>query len=135
MTLTIHSTPKTATTTADKGGDWSYTVTGLEPGNHYIVATVTDPSTKLTSTSAKLISFTLTAAKVPAVTAKAVTQPVAKTSSTGLFVALGVLAVLLLLGGGGWYGWRLRRKKHAGGTKPPSPTTSEPHIPPAGDQL
>ena len=46
VSLTIHSTPKTVTTTADANGNWSYTVTGLAPGSHYIEASVTDPVTK-----------------------------------------------------------------------------------------
>src|SRR6266542_428713 len=62
VTLVIHSTPRTVSVVADKDGNWSYSVSGLEPGNHYVEATVTDPTTNTTSEAAKLLDFTVTAA-------------------------------------------------------------------------
>lgn len=57
--LTIHSTPRTATVTADAIGRWKYVISGLESGSHKIEATVTDPATKLTSPSVLLAQFTI----------------------------------------------------------------------------
>ncbi|MBI3955859.1 hypothetical protein HY339_01235 [Candidatus Gottesmanbacteria bacterium] len=43
VTITIYSTPQTATVTADSSGNWSYTPdTPLESGPHNVVASVTD---------------------------------------------------------------------------------------------
>jgi hypothetical protein len=103
VTLAIHSTPKTVTTTADKDGHWSYTVNGLEPGDHYVEATVTDPATNKTSDSAKLLSFKLTAHKTPAV---AHATPASKKQSyVPLIVGLAVV-VVALLGSATWFLWR-----------------------------
>ncbi len=45
VTLTIYSTPRTVTVTADSNGNWSYTPdTALESGPHNVVASVTDQS-------------------------------------------------------------------------------------------
>lgn len=45
VTLTIYSTPRTVTVTADSSGNWSYTPdTPLESGPHNVVASVTDQS-------------------------------------------------------------------------------------------
>lgn len=108
VTLTIHSTPKTVTTTADKDGRWSYTVAGLEVGDHYIEAAVTDPTTNKTSDTAKLISFTLTAARKSPVTQ---TAEVPKRQSNTLLI-LGLVGVALIIGGGGWLFWRRRVRKN-----------------------
>lgn len=108
VTLTIHSAPKTVATTADKNGDWTYTVTGLSPGSHYVEASVKDPVTNQTSPVAKLLSFTVTAAKT-ASTAAAPTATPAKKSSLGSIVV--IIIILAVLAGGGWYGWQWRQKK------------------------
>ena len=42
--LYIHSELKTAETRADANGDWSYEITGLEPGDHRVEAEVIDES-------------------------------------------------------------------------------------------
>lgn len=57
VTLTIHSTPRTAKVTADAQGIWSYVVSGLEEGAHKIEAFVTDPITHLNSSTTTLASF------------------------------------------------------------------------------
>jgi hypothetical protein len=99
VTLTIHSTPMTVTTTADGSGKWSYTVTGLAAGSHYVEASVMDPATKLSSPTAKLLSFTVK----PVVAAATVTAP--KKSSSKLPMVLGVIILLALAGGGYWW-WK-----------------------------
>lgn len=58
VTLTIYSTPRTVTVTADGMGSWSYTPeTALETGPHNIVASVTDQSGQTqTATSAFVVA-------------------------------------------------------------------------------
>lgn len=109
VTLTIHSTPKTATVTADANGDWTYTVdrNSLEPGNHTVYATVTDPTTKQTSAQSTLLSFKLTADKRSAATVAQVAA--AKKSSKGRVIAVGALLVILAAG----VGYLIWRRKHA----------------------
>ncbi|MBI4066253.1 hypothetical protein HY411_00910 [Candidatus Gottesmanbacteria bacterium] len=58
ITLTIYSTPRTVTVTADASGNWAYTPdTALESGPHNIVASVTNQSGQTqTATSAFIIA-------------------------------------------------------------------------------
>lgn len=58
ITLTIYSTPRTVTVTADINGNWVYTPdTALESGPHNIVASVTDQSGQTeTATSAFIVA-------------------------------------------------------------------------------
>jgi hypothetical protein len=118
VTLTIHSIPKTVTATADKDGNWSYTVTGLEPGDHYVEASVTDPATSKTSPTAKLLSFTVTAATPVAASHKLADTSVKKSHSS-LYVLL--LLILAVLAAAGWYGWKWWNKKKI--DKPDLPAT------------
>ena len=107
VTLTIHSTPKTATITADKDGHWTYTISGLETGDHYVEAAVTDPATNKTSPNTKILAFTLT--KAPTKIATTATTPKKKQSHA---VLIGVIVILMLAAlGGAWYVWR-RKKSH-----------------------
>ncbi len=108
VTLTIHSTPKTAIVTADKDGNWSYTITGLTPGSHYVEAAVTDPATKQTSPTAKLLSFTVTAVKVSPVNPVA-SAPATKQNNAMIAVII-ALIVVAILGAGGWYFWAKHRR-------------------------
>lgn len=121
VTLTIHSTPRTATVTADKDGSWTYTVTGLEAGQHHVEATVTDPTTKLTSAPAVLADFTV--APVKAVQ-KAV-DPVKKKSSLLPMAAYGGVA-LVVIAAGVLVLIMLKRRHHAVDN---SPTTIMPDVP------
>lgn len=58
VTITIYSTPHTATVTADENGNWSYTPeTPLEAGPHNVVASVTDQNGQTqTATSAFVVA-------------------------------------------------------------------------------
>lgn len=107
VTLTIHSTPKTVTTTADKDGHWTYTISGLEAGDHYVEAAVTDPATNKTSPATKVLAFTLT--KKPAQTT-ATTASSPKKQSHAILISTVVVIALAALGGT-WYFWR-RKQAH-----------------------
>jgi len=108
ITLTIHSTPKTVAVLADASGKWTYTFTGLQPGNHTIEATVKDPTTNQTSASAKLLSFTIKASSVAKATTSASTP--AKKKSMILPVAIGIL-ILLVLAASMWLVMVKKRRK------------------------
>lgn len=102
VTLTIHSTPRTATVTADANGNWTYTVTGLESGQHHVEAAVTDPTTKLTSAPVTIAAFTLgpSNARNVAATGHAATS---KKAVSPLILVLPVLVVLALVAGFWWF--------------------------------
>ena len=136
VTLTIHSTPRTTTATADKNGNWSYSVSGLEPGNHYIDASVTDPKTKKTSPTTKLLSFTVTAAKLP-IPAANITQP--KKSKTSMWIAGGVILLLIVAGATWLIRKRLQKKSAAVSSVPaqgytPTETGDTPNLPEEPEQ-
>ncbi len=88
VNLVIHSIPKKVALTSNSDGSWSYLVTGLAPGSHYIEASVTDPASKLASPSAKIVSF-----KIDAVTVSP--APKQKTNSTQYIVG-GIVLVILI---------------------------------------
>jgi len=106
VTLTIHSTPKTVTTTADNFGNWNYTLTGLATGNHFVEATVTDPTTKKVSAATKLLSF-----KVATPTATTTAAKPAKSHTLLYIILLALLLVIIVLAI-----WLLRRKRKARAT-------------------
>lgn len=114
VTLTIHSTPRTVTTTADKKGNWSYTVTGLAPGNHTVQANVKDPATGKTSPTAQILAFSIKKSIPETVATTTAAVKVAKKSSK-LPLLVGII-VIVLAAGGGWYGWKWWNKKKTGGT-------------------
>ena len=111
VTLTIHSTPQTVTTNADKDGNWSYTVTGLDSGDHTVQAAVKDPATGQTSPAAQILAFS-----IKPVIAKATV----KKSNIKWVVAISAV-VILLAAGCGWYFWQ-RKKKTALKNLPPVET-------------
>ena len=55
--LTIHSTPKTEDVLVDAQGNWSFAVTGLEPGEHYIEASTVDPVSGQASDPVRIFQF------------------------------------------------------------------------------
>lgn len=108
VNLTIHSAVRTATVTADANGNWTYTVTGLEAGQHHVDATVTDPATKQTSASVTLAAFTVAAKPVSNAVATVATSNTKHKSA--LPVVLPVVVVVLLIAGAGVW-WLKHRKK------------------------
>ena len=109
VTLTIHSTPRTETATAGADGRWTYTVNNLEPGDHYVEVAVTDPSTKQTSPTVKLVSFVVTPASSHSNIPVATTPKPAIPLGLWLSIAGGVLVVGAGVAGGFW--WRRHHAK------------------------
>jgi hypothetical protein len=95
VNLYVFSEPKKYTVTADKDGNWTYTVAGLEPGDHHVEAEVTDPTTGKTSSRAQVLAFSV--AK-PVATTTAVPAQINSTekSNTLKIVGAAVGAVVLL---------------------------------------
>jgi hypothetical protein len=113
VTLYIFSTPQQAMVTADAQGNWSYKIMGLESGSHHVEATVTDPTTKLTSDRATLAKFTIAQSPVAAVTAKASTE----TMPMWVWVLIGVVLTGIAAGVFWWF-----RRRHHTSVTPSGPT-------------
>lgn len=104
--LLIFSDPKEATVTADAQGNWTYDISGLEPGSHHVEAEVTDPVTKLTSQRATLASFTVTEPPTPVIA----TTPAKKQNFLPYIIAG---AALIVAGGAAGAWWYIRKRKSA----------------------
>lgn len=101
--LYIFSTPREVTVTADAQGKWSYSVTGLEPGQHHVEAEVTDPATSKTSARATLASFAVRAPKKATVSR----------SNAVMWLILGLGGILFAVGAVGvWWFLRHRQRRH-----------------------
>lgn len=109
VNLTIHSTLRTASVTADANGNWTYTVTGLEAGQHHVDATVTDPVTKQTSSSVTLAAFTVAAKSAP----NAIATVAASKSKQSSMLPVAVASVIVLVLIAGAVFWWLKRRKSA----------------------
>ena len=110
--LTIYSTPRTASVTADKDGLWTYSLTGLEDGDHKVEAKVTDPASGKTSENVLIATFSVMA--LPAVAKdlpKVATAP-AKNNTFTTYVTAGLaLLAVVLIGVGVWLYRRSHKKK------------------------
>lgn len=122
VTLYIFSDPKQATVTADANGNWTYTVSGLEPGNHHVEAEVTDPKTGKTSSRVTLATFSVAQPVKVAVVPKKVEAP--SSSVAWPLFAVGAAAVAAIAGGVWWF---IRRKKAASGPVVPADTLTQDH--------
>jgi hypothetical protein len=105
VSLYVFSEPKKYTVTADKDGNWTYAVKGLEPGEHHIEAEVTDPATNKTSTRGTILSFAVQAA--PVIKTAVTPQKINKSSDTKPLIAVATLLALLALIAG--YLWFFKR--------------------------
>lgn len=66
VTLTIYSTPRTATVTTDANGNWSYTPnTPLASGPHNVVASVTNPSGQTQTATSAFVVASSTESAIP----------------------------------------------------------------------
>lgn len=118
VTLTIHSTPRTVTVKADKNGNWTYTVTDLEAGDHYVEAKVTDPTTKKTSAATKLLSFKVAAAATPITTTTF--TPAKSSGSSGAIIVIGSVALLAIVATIALYVRKRLHDKRMSGHLPPA---------------
>ena len=116
VSLYIYSEPQKATVTADDQGNWSHTISGLEPGEHRVEAEVTDPTNGKTSEKKELIRFSV-------LQATAASEPVlAQAKNPEIWSWL--LLILVVLAPGGYFGWKWwqKRQKTTAAKKGQSPT-------------
>jgi hypothetical protein len=123
VNLTIHSAPKTVTTKADAEGSWTYTISGLDSGDHTVNATVTDPTNNQTSASVALLSFLVTDAAKSLVAASAV-SPGSNSSKVPLLAAMFVLVIIFV---SGFWLWNNHKSKKT--VPPPSTMPTQPGPP------
>jgi hypothetical protein len=95
VNLYVFSEPKKYTVTADKDGNWTYEVKGLEPGEHHIEAEVTDPATGKTSSRAQVLAFSVV--KAAATTTAVPTQINATKKANTLTIVGAVVGTFVLL--------------------------------------
>lgn len=94
VTLYVYSEPKKYVVTADKEGNWSYTVTGLEPGEHRAEVEATDPVTKKTSERKEIAKFIV---KSAVVNSPYESKDVAKQSDRSVLLSAITLITLLTI--------------------------------------
>jgi len=117
VTLYIFSTPRQATVTANAQGAWSYTLTGLEAGAHHVEATVSDPTTKLSSERTTVATF-----KIAAVSTPSASQPSTKQTNAWLLWTLVGLAIVGIMAAGIWW---YRKRQQSTPPNTPDDTTSQ----------
>jgi hypothetical protein len=107
VNITIHSDVRNEIARANATGFWSLDISGLEPGNHTVDATVTDLSTHLTSASATILKFSVTGENAVAATKvlPKSTYVVAKKSAnkTVQFILLAIVALGAACSGAYWF--------------------------------
>lgn len=92
VTITIYSTPKTATVSADANGNWVFTPqTALSPGQHTIVASITDNGITQTATATITV-----AGATPTPTRSILAKDVPASGNESLTLILVTLGTLLL---------------------------------------
>ena len=109
INLYIFSTPRTASVKADSEGKWAYNITGLEPGQHRVEASLTDSTGKITQERTVIARFTIAAQTAPVTTSSTDTKKV------GLVIAI----ILILIALASLYLWprrhiflrRIKRRK------------------------
>ncbi len=99
VNISVHSALHTYTVTADKSGNWTYTVptADLPPGTHHIDATVTDPATGKTSPSSQVLAFSLAKVLIPASTIAPKSKAGNSSTLTTIAAIVGSLVVLFAL--------------------------------------
>ncbi len=104
ITIYLHSDLQTFTTVADSTGAWSYTISDIESGSHYIEAEVKDPTSSKTSERKQILEFTVLDAAIDNSVTKA-------KSNTPVWLV--ILVTVILFGLGGYVGlkhWKNRKK-------------------------
>lgn len=125
--LYIFSEPKTATVTADKDGNWTYSVTDLPPGDHHIESEVTDPATGRTSARASILAFTVKVAEKTAQTSSAPRQAASAGKSKLPLIIAGIVLLIAAASSGFWW-WKKRSRvpKQPEASPPQPPETKTP---------
>ncbi len=106
--LYIFSDPQEASVTADKDGNWKYTIENLEPGDHRVEAEVVDPSSGTTSDRQQVLAFQVAEATTPDEEVFSAAAVDDKSSAIGPILAVLALAVL---GTGGYVLWRRKQAR------------------------
>lgn len=115
--LFIFSEPQEATVKADADGHWSYSVSGLAPGDHHIEFEVTDTAGK-TTPRAQLLAF-----KVNEAAANSIGSTNQKNVNRTANILLGVTALLALVTAISLYLHHAHIKKHYPKHKKAEPST------------
>jgi hypothetical protein len=135
VNLTIHSVVRNEIARANAAGFWSYDISGLEPGNHTIDATVTDLSTHLTSPSTTLLKFAVTEQSANKVSAQPKLQPAATVKNHANKTVQAILLLIVILSAAVaaiyWFKKMHSKPKKPGQQKPtqaPPPTEIAPSV-------
>jgi hypothetical protein len=118
VNLTIHSMVRTEIARANESGLWTFTIKNLEPGEHSVDATVTNPITHQTSPSATLLKFAVTSDATASVIKQSkvsVAKP-KKSNTINLLVVIAVAALILVVAIFYWF-----KKNRGGKVKNPPP--------------
>jgi hypothetical protein len=95
VTITIFSTPKTATVSADANGNWVFTPSApLDPGQHTVTATITDNG--VTRTASAIITVV---GASPTPTKKVIAQDVPVSGNETFTIGLVAIGLLCIAGG------------------------------------
>jgi hypothetical protein len=125
VNLTIHSAVRNEIARANSSGYWTYTIENLEPGNHTVEATVTNPATHQTSPGATILKFTLTGSLSPYKNINNVGVAQAKSSSLTSklpLIAAGILLPACALAVAFWF---MKNRKHKTLQTPPKPQITQ----------
>lgn len=119
--LYIYSEVREAEVTADSNGAWSYTVEGLEAGDHRIEAEVTDPVSGQTSERTQVIAFEIAQISSDAgeqvesreITKVAASSEESSEESSSLMLAALLITLAVVVGLAVWWFVRKRRNNQA----------------------
>lgn len=121
--LYIFSEPREDTTTADENGDWTYTIKGLEAGDHRVEAEVTDPATGKTSERGEVLAFHVEQAEAAEESTATGDPSIASDdNNTNIGYLLAVIGFIVVSGLAGGYWWWKKRPVKA---SPTAVTTEE----------
>lgn len=113
--LYIHSNPREAEVTADTTGNWSYSISDLEAGDHSVYTVATDTATGLSSEKQLLANFSVAKAQDTS-TAPQGASGTSKSKGAPAWllpVIVGGVVVLTLTAGAGYFIYRNVAKRKA----------------------
>ncbi|MDX1765524.1 MAG: hypothetical protein R3313_01075 [Candidatus Saccharimonadales bacterium] len=109
ITLFIYSEPQEAEVTADKDGNWSYTIEGLEAGEHRVEAEVTDPETGETSDREQVLAFQVVEALESTAQTQTISADIADENNDSTPIWIFGLPVVIVVGAGITWWWIKKR--------------------------